>query len=46
MGHDEKTGVTAMLIQNSGAADFEAFFLAGINEPASEIFHAARGMVG
>jgi D-alanyl-D-alanine carboxypeptidase len=42
MGRDEKTGVTAMLIQNSGAADFEAFFLNGINEPFGEIFHAAR----
>ena len=42
MGRDEKSGVTAMLIQNSGAADFEAFFLNGINEPFGEIFHAAR----
>lgn len=42
MGRDEKTGVTAMLIQNSGAADFESFYLKGINEPTGEIFHAAR----
>ena len=42
MGRDERTGVTAMLIQNSGAADFEAFFLNGINEPFGEIFHATR----
>ncbi|MCX7350005.1 MAG: serine hydrolase, partial [Alphaproteobacteria bacterium] len=45
MGRDEKTGVTAMLIQNSGAADFEAFFLNGVNEPCGEIFHAARDMI-
>lgn len=45
MGRDEKSGVTAMLIQNSGAADFEAFFLNGINEPVGEIFHAAREMI-
>jgi D-alanyl-D-alanine carboxypeptidase len=42
MGRDENTGVTAMLIQNSGAADFESFFLNGINEPFGEIFHAIR----
>jgi hypothetical protein len=42
MGRDEKTGVTAMLIQNSGAADFESFYLAGVHEPFGEIFHAAR----
>jgi D-alanyl-D-alanine carboxypeptidase len=42
MGRDEKTGATAMLIQNSGAADFESFYLAGIHEPFGEIFHAAR----
>jgi D-alanyl-D-alanine carboxypeptidase len=42
MGRDEKSGVTAMLIQNSGAADFESFYLAGIHEPFGEIFHAAR----
>lgn len=42
MGRDEKTGATAMFIQNSGAADFEAFFLNGINIPFGEIFHAAR----
>jgi D-alanyl-D-alanine carboxypeptidase len=42
MGRDEKTGVTAMLIQNSGAADFKSFYLEGINEPTGELFHAAR----
>jgi D-alanyl-D-alanine carboxypeptidase len=42
MGRDEKTGITAMLIQNSGAGDFESFYLKGINEPTGEIFHAAR----
>ena len=42
MGRDEKTGSTAMLIQNSGAADFESFFLNGINQPFGEIFHAVR----
>jgi D-alanyl-D-alanine carboxypeptidase len=46
MGRDEKTGITAMLIQNSGAADFEAFFLNGINEPFGKIFHAARDALG
>jgi D-alanyl-D-alanine carboxypeptidase len=42
MGRDEKTGVTAMLIQNSGAGDFESFYLKGVNEPAAEVFHAMR----
>jgi len=42
MGRDEATGVTAMLIQNSGAGDFESFYLKGINEPVDKIFHAAR----
>lgn len=42
MGRDERTGTTAMLIQNSGAADFENFFLRGINLPFGEIFCAAR----
>ena len=42
MGRDEKTGVTAMLIQNSGAGDFESFYLKGVNEPFGKIFHAAR----
>lgn len=46
MGRDEKTGVTAMLIQNSGAADFESFFLNGVNEPFGELFHAARDAIG
>ncbi len=42
MGRDEKSGITAMLIQNSGAADFESFFLNGINIPFGEIFHTVR----
>jgi D-alanyl-D-alanine carboxypeptidase len=42
MGRDEATGVTAMLIQNSGAGDFESFYLKGVNEPVGKIFHAAR----
>ncbi len=46
MGRDERTGATAMLIQNSGAADFESFFLNGINLPFSEIFRAAREAAG
>jgi len=43
MGRDEESGVTAVLIQNSGAGDFESFYLKGIHEPFGEIFHAARG---
>lgn len=42
MGRDEESGVTAMLIQNSGAGDFESFYLKGINEPFGEIFQEAR----
>lgn len=42
MGRDEKSGATAMLIQNSGAGDFLSFYLAGINEPFGRIFHEAR----
>ena len=42
MGRDEATGITAMLIQNSGAGDFESFYLKGVNEPVGKIFHAAR----
>jgi D-alanyl-D-alanine carboxypeptidase len=42
MARDEKNGTTLMLIQNSGAGDFESFYLKGINEPAEKIFHAAR----
>ena len=42
MGRDEASGVTAMLFQNSGAGDFDSFYLKGINEPAGKIFHAAR----
>jgi D-alanyl-D-alanine carboxypeptidase len=42
MGRDEETKVTAMLCQNSGAGDFESFYLKGINEPFGKIFHEAR----
>ena len=42
MGRDEKAGTTIMLIQNSGAGDFESFYLKGVNEPAGKIFHAVR----
>ncbi|QIE56751.1 beta-lactamase family protein [Pikeienuella piscinae] len=41
MGREEKTGVTLMLIQNSGAGDFESFWLAGVNEPVGRILEAA-----
>lgn len=41
MGRDEKTGTTIMLIQNSGAGDFESFYLKGVNEPVGKILHAA-----
>lgn len=42
MGRDERSGVTAMLIQNSGAGDFNSFYLAGIHGPGGRIFHEAR----
>ena len=42
MGRDEATGITAMLIQNSGAGDFQSFYLKGVNEPVGKIFHAVR----
>lgn len=42
MGRDEASGITAMLIQNSGAGDFESFYLKGVNEPVGKIFHAVR----
>ena len=42
MGCDEATGVTAMLIQNSGAGDFESFWLKGVNEPVGKVFQATR----
>ena len=44
MGRDEKNCTTAMLIQNSGAGDFESFYLAGINEPMASIFEEAANM--
>ncbi|HTN97541.1 MAG TPA: serine hydrolase domain-containing protein [Nordella sp.] len=46
MGRDRKNGATIMLIQNSGAGDFESFYLKGINEPAGKIFAAAREATG
>jgi D-alanyl-D-alanine carboxypeptidase len=46
MGRDLASGATFMLVQNSGAADFESFFLAGIHEPVTEILAAARDVVG
>jgi len=42
MGCDETTGITAMLIQNSGAGSFESFWLSGVNDVAAKVFHAAR----
>lgn len=42
MGRDEKSGVTLMLVQNSGATDFEGFFLKGVNEPVGYILEAVR----
>ena len=41
-GHDETTGASAMLIQNSGAGDFESFYLKGIHEPFGAIFREVR----
>jgi D-alanyl-D-alanine carboxypeptidase len=42
MGREERSGVTAMLIQNSGAADFDSFFLSGIHEPFAAVLREAR----
>ena len=44
MGRDEKSGTTIMLIQNSGAGDFESFYLKGINEPVGKIVHAVHDL--
>jgi D-alanyl-D-alanine carboxypeptidase len=41
-GCDEASGISAMLFQNSGAGDFESFYLKGIHEPFGAIFHEAR----
>ena len=41
MAHHEPSGISAALIQNSTAGDFESFYLAGIHEPFGAIFHAA-----
>jgi len=45
MGRDEETGATLMLIQNSGAGDFESFYLKGVNEPVSQLLAAVRASV-
>lgn len=42
MGRNEESGITAMLCQNSGAGDFQSFYLEGINEPFGKIFREAR----
>ena len=42
MGRDEETGATLMLIQNSGAGDFESFYLKGVNEPVGRILEAVK----
>lgn len=42
MGRDEHSGVTAILIQNSGAADFESFYLTGIHEPFAAVLRETR----
>ncbi len=41
MGHHEETGISAALIQNSAAGDFESFYLAGIHEPFASLFRMA-----
>lgn len=41
-GTDEQTGAAAMLIQNSGAGDFESFYLKGVHEPFGAIFEEIR----
>jgi D-alanyl-D-alanine carboxypeptidase len=33
-----------VFMQNSGAGDFESFYLKGVNEPVGKVFHAAREM--
>ena len=41
MAHHEASGISAALIQNSTAGDFESFYLAGIHEPFGALFRAA-----
>ncbi len=38
MGHHADSGISAALIQNSTAGDFESFYLAGIHEPFTAVF--------
>ena len=40
-GHHEPSGVTATLCQNSGAGDFESFYLTGIHAPFAACIRAA-----
>ena len=41
MAHHVDSGLSAALIQNSTAGDFESFFLAGIHAPFASVFRAA-----
>jgi D-alanyl-D-alanine carboxypeptidase len=41
MGHHEESSISAALIQNSAAGDFESFYLAGIHQPFADLFRAA-----
>ncbi|MDE0204084.1 MAG: hypothetical protein OXK73_16815 [Rhodospirillaceae bacterium] len=40
-GHHEASGISATLCQNSGAGDFESFYLTGIHAPFGACFRAA-----
>ncbi|MDP6589720.1 MAG: serine hydrolase domain-containing protein [Alphaproteobacteria bacterium] len=41
MGHQEASGISAALIQNSAAGDFESFYLTGVHQPFADLFSAA-----
>lgn len=41
MGHHEKSGISAALIQNSAAGDFLSFYLTGIHGVTEAVFRAA-----
>ena len=41
MGHHEKSGISAALIQNSTAGDFESFYLTEIHQPFANLFRVA-----
>jgi D-alanyl-D-alanine carboxypeptidase len=41
MGHHEESGISAALIQNSAAGDFESFYLTGIHQPFADLFRVA-----